>query len=96
MKASSPSSRSEGAGDSVEEVPSMRRRREKGGKRVARGEATVRVFSGEASLSPMDDSRAPRNIKRKEETWTSAATTRRTSAGDSVWARRRWTHRLDR
>ena len=62
---------------------------------MARGEATVRVFSGGAPLSPIDNSRAPRSIKRKEdETGTASAitagapTARRTSAGDSVWARR--------
>ena len=38
-------------------------------------EAKARVFSGEASLSPIDNSRAPRSIKRKVETGTASATT---------------------
>ena len=47
-----------------------------GEREVARGEATVRVFSGGAPLSPIDNSRAPRSINRKEdETGTASATT---------------------
>ena len=97
MRASSPSSRSEAAGDSAEEVPSMRTRAGRG-RGEWRGARPRCACSRLVSLSPMDNSRAQRSIKRKEEeTWTSAATTagaptaRRTSRGDSVWARRRWT-----